>query len=247
MTYSGFGMNTDIHTGRSASNNYQNTKDMFINRTDAGRKLADALMQYKSRNPIVFGIPRGGVVTGYEVADRLQCEFSVIITKKLGYLSNPEIAFGALAEDKSLILQSYAPKKLSKEEIETVIKIEEKEIKRRKEIYRGGKELPLITKKAVILVDDGIATGSTMMAAIDMCRKKSPDTIVVASPVCSAGMMNILSEKADDVVILDIPDDFIAVSQVYEVFDQITDEEVSQYMMKADRKRSKPDTLLPVS
>ena len=199
---------------------------MFLNRNDAGKKLAKALSGYKTKNPIVLAIPRGGAVVGYEVASTLDCEFSVIIARKLGYLRNPEAAFGAVAEDGSLVLQPLSAKRLSKMEIETVIKIEEKEIARRKKAYRGNKELPDLANRVVILVDDGIATGSTLLAAIEMCQKQNPKKLVVTAPVSGDGMKRKLSQKVDDVIILETPIDFRAVSQVYEVFYQVSDNEV---------------------
>lgn len=199
---------------------------MFLNRKDAGKKLAKALLGYKSKNPVVLAIPRGGVVVGSEVANTLDCEFSVIIARKLGYLRNPEAAFGAIAEDRSLVLQPLSTKRLSKMEIETVVKIEEEEVERRKKAYRGNKKLPSLANRVVILVDDGIATGSTLMAAIEMCQKQNPEKLVVAAPVSSDGMKRKLIQKADDVVILETPNDFRAVSQVYESFGQVSDKEV---------------------
>ncbi len=199
---------------------------MFLNRNDAGKKLAKALYGYKTKNSIVLAIPRGGVAVGYEVASALDCEFSVIIARKLGFLRNPEAAFGAVAEDGSLVLQPSSTKKYSKMEFETVLKIEEKEILRRKKVYRRNKELPDLTNRVVILVDDGIATGSTLMAAIEMCQKQKPKKLVVAAPVSWDGMKRKLSKIVDDVIILETPIDFRAVSQVYEVFDQVSDKEV---------------------
>lgn len=199
---------------------------MFINRNDAGKQMAKALIGYKTKKPIVLAIPRGGVIVGYEVASELECEFSVIITRKLGYLRNPEAAFGAVAEDGSLVLQPMSTKKLDKMEIETVLKLEEEEINRRIKAYRGNKELPSLANRVVILVDDGIATGSTLMVAIEMCQKQNPEKLVVAAPVFGDGMKRKLSQKVDDVIILETPCDFRAVSQVYETFEQVSDNEV---------------------
>ncbi|NBC02344.1 MAG: phosphoribosyltransferase [Bacteroidetes bacterium] len=199
---------------------------MFLNRSDAGKKLAKKLTGYKTKNPIVLAIPRGGVVIGYEVASVLDCEFSVIVARKLGYLRNPEAAFGAVAEDGSVILQPLSKKRLGKMEIETVLKIEKEEIERRKKAYRGKRELPNLTNRVVIIVDDGIATGSTLIVAIEMCQKQKPKELVVATPVSGDGMKRKLSQKVDNVIILETPIDFRAVSQVYEVFDQVGDNEV---------------------
>lgn len=199
---------------------------MFLNRSDAGKKLAKVLSVYKAKNPIVLAIPRGGVVVGYEIASELSCDFSVIIARKLGYLRNPEAAFGAIAEDGSLVLQPLSSKRLSKMEIDTVIKIEEEEIKRRKKAYRDNKELPNLANRIVILVDDGIATGSTLMASIEMCQKQNPKKLVVAAPVSGDAMKRKLMEKVDEVFILETSNDFRAVSQVYDLFEQVNDEDV---------------------
>jgi predicted phosphoribosyltransferase len=204
----------------------ERSEDMFLNRKDAGRKLAKALLRYKSKKPIVLAIPRGGVVVGSEVATVLQCEFSVIIVRKLGYLRNPEAAFGAVAEDGSLVLQPLSTKRLGKMEIETVVKIEEEEVKRQKKAYRGNRKLPSLADRVIILIDDGIATGSTLLVAIEMCQKQNPKKLVVAAPVSSDGMKRKLAQKVDDAIILETPYDFRAVSQVYEVFDQVSDNEV---------------------
>lgn len=219
-------MQTVIRTGWLGNTFPERTGNMFLNRKDAGKKLAKVLSVYKAKDPIVLAIPRGGVVVGYEIANALECDFSVIIARKLGYLRNPEAAFGAIAEDGSLVLQPLSTIRLEKMEIETVIKIEKEEIERRKKAYREKKDLPNLANRVVILVDDGIATGSTLMAAIEMCQKQNPKKLVVAAPVSGDGMKRKLTEKVDDVVILETPNDFRAVSQVYESFEQVSDKEV---------------------
>lgn len=191
---------------------------MFANRTDAGEHLAEALKKYRKENPLILAIPRGGVVTGSIVACKLSVDFSVIITRKLGLPSNPETAFGAIAEDKSLYLDSSVRELLSKKIIEKVIQKEEKEIKRRIKQYRKGEPLPTLKDRTVILVDDGIATGSTLFVAIDLCKKQKAKKVVVAAPVSGMMVRDKLKSKADDTIILEVPEEYQAVSQTYKDF-----------------------------
>lgn len=206
---------------------------MFANRTDAGKHLAEALKKYRTENPLILAIPRGGVVTGSIVAHELDADFSIIITRKLGLPSHPEMAFGAIAEDKSLYLNPSVREMLSKEVIEDVIRKEEKEITRRINQYRKGKPLPPLKDRNVILVDDGIATGSTLFVAIDLCKKQKAGKIIVAAPVSGKMVYDKLKTKADDVVILEIPEDYYAVSQVYRDFKNLSDKEAIRWIEKA--------------
>lgn len=203
---------------------------MFKNRKDAALQLGEALWMYRREQPLVLAIPRGGVETGYYVARALGCDFSVVITRKLGHPYQPELAVGALAEDKSLYLNPTIQRKVSKAMIEKAIEREDKEIKRRIALYRKGKALPPISKRTVILVDDGIATGATLLAALQLCRKRQAAKIVVAAPVSSLGMLKKLQQVADAVVILETPIDYVAVSQIYEEFRNLTDEEVLSFL-----------------
>jgi len=175
---------------------------MFQNREDAGNQLGSALDKYQPDRPLLLGIPRGGVEVGYYAALHLDCAFNVIIVRKLGHPEQPEAAFGALAEDGSLYLDPWSNKYLTKEIIEKVIKREKKEIQRRIKAYRRGQPLPDLTDRVVILLDDGIATGATIFAAIEMCRKEEPKRIVVAAAVSGYSQLRKLEAKADEVVIL---------------------------------------------
>ncbi|MDX1585613.1 MAG: phosphoribosyltransferase family protein [Balneolaceae bacterium] len=206
---------------------------MFENRQDAGRQLAEALKRYRDDNPVILAIPRGGIIPGVIAALKLEAEFSVIITRKLGLPSHPESAFGALAEDKSLYLDPMVREVLSKELIEKVIVREEKEIRRRIQLYRNGDPLPVLTGRTVILVDDGIVTGSTVMVAIELCKKQKAKKIVVAAPVSGKPILEKLKTKADEVVILDVPEEYYAVSQAYRKFSNLSDNEVLRWLQKA--------------
>lgn len=195
--------------------------------------LAEKLYRYREMNPIVVAIARGGVETGFRVAEILECELAIAVSRKLGYLNNPEAAFGAMAEDGSLYMNPHASGRLSKEEIKAVMKKENKEIRRRIRKYRKDRPFPDLKNRTVIIVDDGIATGSTLMATLEMCKKKGPDTLVVAAPVCGNDMKSTLKKHADDVVILEVPAEYYAVSQVYRDFSPVTDKEVVKWMKMA--------------
>ncbi|HSN09517.1 MAG TPA: phosphoribosyltransferase family protein, partial [Hanamia sp.] len=145
---------------------------MFTDRKDAALKLAKALEKYKNKNAVVLGIPRGGAETAYYVALHLNAEFSLLVSRKLGHPANPEYAFGAIAEDGSIYLNPSSSGQLSDETIQEVVDEQKKEITRRITILRKGKPLPELKGRTVILVDDGIATGATIFAAIEMCKKR---------------------------------------------------------------------------
>jgi putative phosphoribosyl transferase len=199
--------------------------EMFRNRKEAGYLLGKALEKYKTEKPIVLAVPRGGVETGYCVASHLNCELSVIIARKLGYPEQPESAFGAVAEDGSLYLNPWIKRRLSREDIILVRNREESVVERRVKLYRKGEPLPNMKNRTVILVDDGIATGASLLACIEACRKRQPDKIVVAAPVAGKNMKDRLITRADDVVILSTPENFYVVSQAYEHFESVSDEE----------------------
>lgn len=212
---------------------------MFLNREDAGNKLAKALKEYKLKHPLVLGIPRGGVEVGYHVAVELNSDFDIIVIRKLGYPQQPEAAFGALAEDGSLYLDPWSKKYLTKDMIENVIAREKKEIRRRIKTYREGEELPDLKGRTIILVDDGIATGSTVFAAINMCRKLNPRKLIVAAPVSARSQVSKLAVKADEVVVLDKKRNLMAVSQAYKNFANLSDNKVTHFMNQWRQKTGK--------
>ena len=203
---------------------------MFTDRKDAGVRLGKALEKYRGQEVLVLGVPRGGAETGYYVAQHLGARFSLIIARKLGYPFSPETAMGALAEDGSLYITDMASER--HKDIAEAREKESREIRRRIEKFRRGEPLPEIKGRTVLLVDDGIATGATIFAAIQMCRNKQAAKIIVAAPVSSQKMEEILRQMADEVVILEKPDHFQAVSQVYHSFGNLTDEETVAFMEK---------------
>ena len=207
---------------------------MFKDRRDAGEQLAEALTIYKDRNPLVLAIPRGGVVVGYHVARHLQCDFSIISVRKLPLPDNPEAGFGAIAEDGSTYFDNRALKALPAKMVEQIIEEQKLEIKQRIEVLRNGKSLPVMTDRIVILVDDGIAMGSTMRAAIMLCKNNNPTKIIVAVPVAGVSAYAEFEELVDRVVILEKPQFFRAVAQVYENWYDLSDEEAIRILEKAD-------------
>lgn len=203
---------------------------MFNNRKDAGEKLGKALKKYEDSHPILLGIPRGGVEVGYYAAIELDCDFDIIIVRKLGHPQQPEAAFGALAEDGSLYLDPWSNQYLSKEIIEEIIGQEKEEIHRRINKYRGGRKLADLKDRTVIIIDDGIATGATLFAAIYMCRKQEPEKLIVAAPVSGKGHLSKINAKTDEVVILEKRDHFYAISQGYQDFTNLNDQQVLHFL-----------------
>lgn len=205
---------------------------MFADRTDAGKQLAKELEKYKNQNTLVLAIPRGGVPVALEVAKYLDAELSMVIARKLPFPYNPESGFGAVAEDGSTVILRAAAANLSQETIESIIEDQKQEIKRRIKILRGGQPLPNMQDRAVILVDDGIAMGSTMRASIKTCNNHHPSRLIVASPVGSPEVARALKLKdaVDETVILEKPKFFRAVAQVYEHWHDVADHEVLAIM-----------------
>lgn len=208
---------------------------MFIDRTDAGIQLGKALLQYKGPDTIVLAIPRGGVEVGYQVAKALGVPLSLIIARKLPLPWSPEAGFGAVAEDGSIWLVPDFRSYLTPDTVEEIIAGQTAEIRRRIDTLRAGRELPDIKGRTVILVDDGIAMGSTMRASVEYCRNQEAWKVVVAAPVTGRDTAEDMEEIADDVVILELPPSFRAVAQVYRKWYDVPDEEVLEIMRKAGK------------
>lgn len=203
---------------------------MFRDRKDGGKQLAKALEKYQHQNVLVLGIPRGGVETAYYVARDLHAEFSFIVSRKLGYPHNAEAAFGALAEDDSYFIFKEAERELTPEVIQSVVHNVRQEIKRRVDVLRGGKNLPKIKGRTVILVDDGIATGATLFAAINLCKNKKASKIIVAAPIAGANIKDKLKTMVDEAVVLLTPEFYHAVSQGYQTFHDLEDDDVKEIL-----------------
>lgn len=207
---------------------------MFKDRRDAGHQLGEELEHYRDCDPLVLAIPRGGVEVGYQVAQRLEADFSLLIARKLPYPGQPEAGFGAIAEDGSTVTLDRATRWVSDETVERVIERQREEIERRQAVLRKGEPLPEIEGQTVILVDDGIAMGSTMRAAIELCRKQHAERVIVAVPVAGREVAETFGGEeeglADDLVVLEQPEFFRAVAQVYERWYDVPDSEVVALM-----------------
>lgn len=210
---------------------------MFKDRKEAGQKLGKALEVYKGRDAIVLAIPRGGVEVGYYVAEHLEIPLSIVVVRKLPFPENPEAGFGAIAEDGSVYFIDRHSIDLSSETIQRIIREQQQELEKRIEILREGQPLVTITGKTVILVDDGIAMGSTMRAAIMLCRNKKAKEIIVASPVSGPDTALEFAKVIDEVVILEKPAYFSAVSQVYRNWYDVPYDEVISIMQRSKNIR----------
>lgn len=209
---------------------------MFADRKDGAEKLGKVLSNYRFEHPLVLGIARGGIVTAYYVANYLNADFSFVITRKLGYPLHPEVAFGAITEDGNYFIFEDAIKSLSPKVIQELVTSKKQEIKRRIQKLRKGRPLPAMQDRNVIIVDDGIATGATMLATIALCRNHLAKKIVVATPVAGTRMEKTLLQKADDVMILYTPPFFQAVSQGYQSFNDVTDKEVMELINTGEKQ-----------
>ena len=201
---------------------------MFFDRDDAGRKLARALGDL-SPDALILGIPRGGVVVARATADELQLPLDVLVVRKLGAPHNPELAIGAIGPNGAVTLDQdvlHALPNVSSEYFEQVAAGELSEISRRLKIYRGDEPFPDVRDRAAVVVDDGIATGSTARAALRWLRAQGAKPIVLAVPVAPEQAAYEFKDEADRIVILTAPQRFFAVGQWYDNFDQVTDDEV---------------------
>lgn len=208
---------------------------MFKDRKDAGEQLGYACDKYRGKNALVLAIPRGGVEVGYYVASYLEAELSIIITRKLPLPQNQEAGFGAITEDGGIYMIEDIASTLSVNTIEKIKKEQQEEIKRRKKILRNNKPLPNIKGRSVILVDDGIAMGSTMSASVELCKKKGASHITVAAPISGPYVAREMTSIADDVIILEAPFNFRAVAQGYEMWYDVPDKEVLDVMIKVKK------------
>ncbi len=213
---------------------------LFRDRTDAGRKLAARLTHYAGRDDVlVLALPRGGVPVGYEVAEALGAPLDVFLVRKLGTPGHEELAMGAIASGGVRVLNDQVIRMLRPSDavIERVEAAERRELERREREYRGGRAPLDVRGKTVILVDDGLATGSTMRAAVAAIRKLGPARVVVAVPVGAAETCEEFEGEADEAICAREPDPFYAVGAWYGDFSQTTDDEVKELLGRTGTAR----------
>jgi putative phosphoribosyl transferase len=207
----------------------------FADKVDAGKRLASAMRDVAGKNGIVLAIPRGGVVVGYEIAQALNLPLDVIIPRKIGAPDNPELAIGAITEDGTIILDDNLIKYIGvqRDYIKAESERQKHEIERRLKLYRQNEPYPSLKGLNVIIVDDGIATGSTMKAALASVKNRGASTVTVAVPVGPPSTIKELKKQADKVVCLYTPEYFSAIGQFYVDFTQTTDEEVIRLLRQS--------------
>ncbi len=210
---------------------------MFIDRREAGIILTEYLKGYANRpNLIVLALPRGGVPVAYEIARNLSVPLEVFIVRKLGVPEHEELAIGAIASGNTVIFNDSLLKQLNiyQSSIDDILQREQKEFDRREHLYRGNRVFPRLKGKIIILVDDGIATGSTMQAAVASLRKYEPDSIIIAVPVAARETCEKMAKLVDRIICPVQPINFNAVGIWYEDFSQVSDKEVIALLEKSN-------------
>lgn len=213
----------------------------FKHRLDAGRRVAQALSAYRGKNPLVLAIPRGGVPLGRAIADALGGDLDVVLVHKLGSPGNPEYAVGSISEDGRIELGPDGREPfVNPDEMEAVIRDEARALRRRRAQYTPIRTPIDPAGRTVIVVDDGLATGFTMMAALKSIRARNPARLVAAVPVSPEDTLARVRELADETVCLLVPEFFGAVGRFYENFDPVEDEQVVEDLKDSGRLRQKP-------
>ena len=205
----------------------------YKNRSEAGRELGDALQPYADRRDVlVLALPRGGVPVAYQVAKSLNAPMDLMLVRKLGLPNQEELAMGAIAMGGIRVLNSEVIQGwcVTEAQIERVTALELQELRRRERLYRNDQPIPEVQGRCVILIDDGLATGATMQAAIAALRQQKPSEIVVAIPVAPPGTVSLLRQQADAVICPAMPEPFFAVGLWYDDFAQVTDAEVREQL-----------------
>ena len=211
---------------------------LFRNRAEAGRGLALLMEKYRGPRTLVLGLPRGGVMVAAAVARDLGSELSVIISRKIGAPDNPEYALGAVAEGGGVVINEpeVATLGLTSVWLEAEIRHQEEEIARRIELYRLGAPLPVSRDRPVIVVDDGVATGLTMLAALRTLRNQGALAVVMATPVIPPATLERLRPECDEAIVIAAPDPFYAVGMFYQDFEQVGDDEVIQTLTTSHQR-----------
>jgi len=213
---------------------------MFKDRKQAGKRLAEALLKYKAEEPIILAIPRGGVPVAYEVALALDAPLDIIVVRKLGAPGQPELGIGAVVDGDHpqgvLNEEIMAELAVSQNYLDREVARQLAEIRRRQEAYRGGRPSEKVEGRTVIVIDDGIATGGSMRAALRGVRRNNPKRLVMAVPVAPQETIDSLRPEVDDLVCLDTPEFFAAIGEFYDDFRQTSDKEVTDLLDAAQRR-----------
>ena len=205
---------------------------MFNDRKDAGRRLLKELERLQTENPLILAVPRGGVVIAHEMIKALALDWDLIIPRKIGAPHNKEVAIGAISYDGSYFTDEGYVDMLgvSSRYIEEEAAFQLDEIKRRMREYKGTDDFPKVRDRTVIIVDDGIATGFTLLAAIKSVKQQGADKVIVAVPVAPQDTVERLSKEVDEVICLEVPEEFYAVGMHYKNFPEVTDNEIAAIM-----------------
>ena len=224
---------------------------LFADRQDAGRRLAAALLRFKDRGPVVLALPRGGVPVGFEIATKLEAPLDVVLVRKIGHPWSPELAVGAIAEgvelEKVFNEDLVAELGVSRAYIDAEIGRQQREIELRRQRYFKGRSPVDLQQHTAIVVDDGIATGATMRAALRAVRRRTPAMLVLAVPVAPAKTIEALRAEVDEVVCLATPEDFGAVGYFYVDFRPVEDEVVIELLDRAAAERARQPQPAPPS
>ncbi|HYB03959.1 MAG TPA: phosphoribosyltransferase [Nitrososphaerales archaeon] len=211
---------------------------MFRDRKEVGQLLADRIRKLNIKNPIVLAIPRGGVPVAREIALAIRAPLDLVITRKIGFPGEPEYAIGAVTQEGHIIVDHQTVSRMGvtekylKEEAER----QTKEIQSRMERYRGETSYPDLKGKDVIIVDDGIATGNTILAAIESVRRKNPASIILAIGVAPPDAIRKLTKSVDSVICLDTPEPFFSIGEFYVSFEQVDDDEVQRILTEVNSR-----------
>lgn len=209
----------------------------FQDRLDAARQLAEKLKERSWNDPLILGIPRGGLVIGAVLAEELGGELDVVLARKLRAPHQPELAIGSLGEDGKVIVNPQAQEylRISDEYLKREIKTQFEEIQRRRALVRNIRDQAPVAGRSVIVTDDGIATGSTMIAGLQVVRDQQPKELIVAVPVASPDRLDEVRRWCDEAICLLCPEDFYAIGQFYDDFTQVEDEEALALLTKTKR------------
>lgn len=216
------------------------SRSLFHDRAEAGRKLAAALKEFEGKDLVILAIPRGGVVVASEVAKVLGAPLDIVVTRKIEAPGEPEYALGAVTQEGDVIIDRQAAESLgaTKEYLDSQVKQKREEVNERMKKFRGDVPYPDLEGKVVVIVDDGIATGSSVGAAVMSVKKRKPKEIVVAVPVAPKDAVDTLTGDGYRVVCLETPGPFLAIGEFYGIFDQVDDEEVKLILEKSWSRRT---------